>query len=933
MTTSSAGQSCDCGCCAGTDRETPQRIKNVAGQTAIGYRVGNWARFKQSLLAGLSTSGTPALAGLTSRADDDFTIALCDALAMSLDVLTFYQERIANEHYLRTATERRSIVEMARLIGYQPAPGVAASTYLAFTLHETPGDLSLTPAPIHIPVGTRVQSIPGQDEKPQSFETVDDIEAHVAWNAIRPKQTRRWQPEHPDTDLFLDGLDPRLKPGDAILIVDANWPAEKRWDVRVLAAVEEDRDNQRTHISWDDPLESVVPQNKLASETVQVFALRTRAALFGHNAPDPRLINPTGTKLAELTDISSVPPGWWKDYKLNHTIDLDHAYPGVTVGGWLALVSNEDGFGTPTLPGHTELYRAGEVREVSRTDFGMSGKITRVTPDGDANLSPFGLRQTLVLTESEELTPAARPLPQPVYGDRIALNGLVEGLRPGQALAASGLRQRIEIVSGDSNLAVATDTGDIALSEGESLLMLGAPAQIDGGVQVYLAPHEFALRLGDRTARLSLTVQTRNGVRGTLRAHGPDIRLGPAADTDVAVSEIAVIQTATDAAGSEPDHTVVRLAAGLENAYRRDSMRINANVAAATHGETVAEILGSGAAGQSDQQFPLKQSPVTYISADTPTGRSSTLRVRVNELRWTEVLTLCGHKKDERVYTVHLADDDSSTVRFGDGVTGAQPPSGQTNVRAAYRKGLGVAGNVRAATLTTLLNRPLGVDAATNPVAAIGGEDPEPVGRARDNAPLTVRTLDRAVSVDDYADYARAFAGIDKAHALWVPAGPARGVFITVAGIAGASVGLAANQTGGLLAKSLHNYGDPRIPIQVQNFRPSTFRTYLTVKVRDDYGRESVLAAVEAALRERFSFDQRDFGQDVTLDEVAATAQGVDGVQAAQVVHLYRDVSGAVPAREPRLSASLPVVSLSAAPTPAELLTLSHGPLELGVMP
>jgi hypothetical protein len=56
-------------------------------------------------------------------------------------------------------------------------------------------------------------------------------------------------------------------------------------------------------------------------------------------------------------------------------------------------------------------------------------------------------------------------------------------------------------------------------------------------------------------------------------------------------------------------------------------------------------------------------------------------------------------------------------------------------------------------------------------------------------------------------------------------------------------------------------------------------------------------------------------------------------VQAAHVVHRYRDAPGAVPALEPRLAASLPVVSLSAAPTPAELLTLSEAPLELGAMP
>ena len=44
-------------------------------------------------------------------------------------MLTFYQERIANEAYLRTATERVSLLELARLIDYELRPGVAASTY------------------------------------------------------------------------------------------------------------------------------------------------------------------------------------------------------------------------------------------------------------------------------------------------------------------------------------------------------------------------------------------------------------------------------------------------------------------------------------------------------------------------------------------------------------------------------------------------------------------------------------------------------------------------------------------------------------------------------------------------------------------------------------------------------------------------------------
>ena len=52
----------------------------------------------------------PALRALTTRDNSDPTIAVLDAFAVMGDVLTFYQERIANEGYLRTATERRSIL-------------------------------------------------------------------------------------------------------------------------------------------------------------------------------------------------------------------------------------------------------------------------------------------------------------------------------------------------------------------------------------------------------------------------------------------------------------------------------------------------------------------------------------------------------------------------------------------------------------------------------------------------------------------------------------------------------------------------------------------------------------------------------------------------------------------------------------------------------
>src|SRR5262245_57309027 len=119
----------DCGCCEGTTVETPARVENRLGLSAIIYRTGTHDQFKKTMLARLSSSHQAALRRLTTRDDDDFTIALLDAWATVGDVLTFYQERIANEAYLRTATERLSVLELAQLIDYQLKPGVAATTY------------------------------------------------------------------------------------------------------------------------------------------------------------------------------------------------------------------------------------------------------------------------------------------------------------------------------------------------------------------------------------------------------------------------------------------------------------------------------------------------------------------------------------------------------------------------------------------------------------------------------------------------------------------------------------------------------------------------------------------------------------------------------------------------------------------------------------
>jgi predicted phage baseplate assembly protein len=214
----------------------------------------------------------------------------------------------------------------------------------------------------------------------------------------------------------------------------------------------------------------------------------------------------------------------------------------------------------------------------------------------------------------------------------------------------------------------------------------------------------------------------------------------------VVSNEIVILQDIVHDGG----FTTLEFKAGLQYKYQRETLTLNANVVEATHGETAAvpEVLGSGDASQINQSFTLKRSPLTFISAPTASGVQSTLQVRVNDLLWQEAPSLYGLGPQDQDYISRQNDDGTTTTTFGDGVTGARLPTGQNNIAATYRTGIGPDGNVAAGALSLLQSRPPGLRGVTNPLAASGGAGPEGLEHSRANAPLTVLTLDRLVSRD-----------------------------------------------------------------------------------------------------------------------------------------------------------------------------------------
>jgi hypothetical protein len=235
-----------CGCCEGVAVSTPQATANRPGLAALRYRIGTHGSFLQTMkarLAGHALAGPPVtrpLAALRTREGADPAIALLDCWATVADVLTFYQERIANEGYLRTATERRSMFELARLVGYQPRPGVASSVYLSYTIDAN------TAQEIVVPQGSRAQTVPGQDEQPQIFETVQDLKARAAWNRLGVRQTEPQRWEASSDTLYLAGTQTLLKPGDPLLIDPGTGADAAPQPYRILTVTEDPKADRTT---------------------------------------------------------------------------------------------------------------------------------------------------------------------------------------------------------------------------------------------------------------------------------------------------------------------------------------------------------------------------------------------------------------------------------------------------------------------------------------------------------------------------------------------------------------------------------------------------------------------------------------------------------------------------------------------------------------
>jgi hypothetical protein len=260
-----------------------------------------------------------------------------------------------------------------------------------------------------------------------------------------------------------------------------------------------------------------------------------------------------------------------------------------------------------------------------------------------------------------------------------------------------------------------------------------------------------------------------------------------------------------------------------------------------------------------------------------------------------------------------------ATLRFGDGEHGARPAPG-VDLHASYRIGSGARGNVGSGSIHHMVLDDPGladaVESLRNPLPARGGTDPESLERVRLDAPAAFRTLERAVTPQDYATLAQRHAEVQRAQATLRWTGSWRTVYLTVDRLGGRPVD---GDFEAGLRTHLERYRMAGHDLEIDGPRFVALELELEVCVELGYFRSDVATALLEALgsatlpdgrRGYFHSDNFTFGQPVLLSPIVAAAAAVPGVRDVRALTFERL---GVPSRRALDEGTLPIGRLEIA--------------------
>lgn len=274
----------------------PRPLTIDAGLTTIPRQIATFDEFRHAMLSALATY--PALRDWRARGDQDLGVMLLEMWAYVCDSVSFYDETIAHESYLRTARCAPSVRKLVGLLGYRPRPAVAAVGHLAVKVDGR--------QPVLLPAGTAFRSAAFGAEPPQVYELAAAARVHPLLNGWGLVPTVPTTIPASSSALLLSARDARVLRGDH-LVVQAGAALLGRVFTATSVLPSRGTDGSRyVTVTLDDTLPLAAP---LA--TSRLLRPTARTTLWT-NATDPQTLTANGTSLA-----------------------LAGAVPQLTVGGWI----------------------------------------------------------------------------------------------------------------------------------------------------------------------------------------------------------------------------------------------------------------------------------------------------------------------------------------------------------------------------------------------------------------------------------------------------------------------------------------------------------------------------------------------------------------------------------------------------------------------
>jgi hypothetical protein len=307
------------------------------------------------------------------------------------------------------------------------------------------------------------------------------------------------------------------------------------------------------------------------------------------------------------------------------------------------------------------------------------------------------------------------------------------------------------------------------------------------------------------------------------------------------------------------------------------------------------------------------------------------------ERRWSPLPDLLASGPSDARYVVEVDETGTALLRFGDGVLGCRLSPGAT-VRARYRVGNGVAGNVGAETITNAVLTGAAAPGfalrARNPLAARGGTAPESVDDVRALAPTAWRTQAvRAIAPGDYARIAERDPRLRRAAAEFRWSGSRTIVCVALDPLAGETVDARLLADVAAALEPVRRIGHD---VQVVAATYVPLSVALDVSVKRGYQRAHVRRALETALGRTtlpdgtlgfFHPDNLSFGRTIAQSSIIARALAVAGVENVTVRRLERFFA---PTRA-GVPATLAIRPLEIAQLDADPARPEHGVLVLNV--